>query len=76
MKLKEFIEGMEIISRYYKRGNHYNLGAEHDVIYLYPTDSLISRPDVEKLHKLGWLQDGCDPSKGEYHPGESWQARV
>ena len=68
MNLKNFTDGIAIISRYYEKQDGYHIGAEHDTFYMYATDRPIPPPDVEALHKLGWFQEGVD----EYDPAEGW----
>ena len=77
MNLKNFIEGISILSNYYdNQEGGYHLGAEHDTIYLYSTGKPLSTSDVCRMHELGWWQDDCDSDKGEYDQDSSWCAFV
>ena len=77
MKLDTFLEGLEILQPHYSDPNGYHLGAEHDVIYAYPTDIPLSVASVTKMCELGWHQEdvatGDDGFKPEhYDPSEGW----
>ena len=77
MNLSDCIQGLTILQRYFKRGDGYHLGAEHDVMYVSPTDSPLSNEDVQKMYDLGWFQSGIDHEEGgQYDPEESWKAFV
>lgn len=73
MNLKNFIAGLLTLQPYYKDGDGYHIGAEHDQFYAYPTDRPLSTDDVQKMRDLGWFQ----PEQGEgedYDPNEGWSA--
>ena len=75
MKLGEFIDGLNILRPYYKDGDGYHIGAEHDVFYAYKTERPLSDEDVKKMVELGWFQeDGIHEGEGEYSPDEGWSA--
>jgi hypothetical protein len=61
MKTSAIIEGLQILSKYYEPHDGYHNGAEHDVLYAYPTTRRVDRPDVEQLVKLGWIQERPAP---------------
>ena len=75
MNLKEFREVLDILTPYYKDQAGYHLGADHDVIYLYATDSPVSESDVKKLFELGAGQEGIDGFE-DYDPEEGWYVFV
>jgi len=56
MNLKNFLDGINIIRKYYDDQNGYHLGAEHDQFYLYETDRFVSEKDQSLLRELGWFQ--------------------
>lgn len=82
MKLSQFIEGLQILKPYYKDGDDYHLGAEHDVFYAYGTERPLSAPDVVRMLELGWFQeDAPRDDEGEftaenYDPEKGWAAFV
>lgn len=73
MRLSSFVEGVEILSKYYKSLDGHHMGADHDIIYLCETDKIINDKDVFRLWELGFFQEGLDE---EYDPEESWQCYV
>lgn len=79
MKINDFIEGIQILSKYYDKPNGYHIGAEHDVFYVYSTDRQVATEDLNKLCELGWFQDADTGDEDEfkpehYDPEEGWQA--
>lgn len=60
MKTKNIIEGLQVLETYRESPEGFNLGAEHDVIYAYPTDYNMSRKDILKMIELGWHQESLD----------------
>ena len=78
MDLKRFIDGIEIIRRYYNKPDGHHISAEHDAFFLYPTDRLLSADDLAAVVALGWLQEGVDFDEAKddltaaYMPGEGW----
>lgn len=80
MKLSDIIKGLQTLAPYYTDPEGYHTAAEHDVLYAYPTDRPLSRPDVEKMVALGWFQeeveipDGGDFQADHYDPEEGWAA--
>lgn len=75
MNLKNFLEGVAIISKYYDNPEGYHIGADNDQIYLYATDNAITEEDISTLRDLGWFQPevGTDD---EYSPGDGWSSWV
>lgn len=80
MKTTCIIEGLNIFAKYYTKPDGYNVGAEHDVIYAYATDNVISEEDLNRLVELGWHQEvdtGDDDFEAKhYDPEEGWSAYV
>ena len=84
MKTVEIIEGLTILQKYRTSQAGYNVGAEHDVLYAYATDTPVSPEDLARLIELGWFQDtdfGDDEETGDfaakhYDPDESWECFV
>jgi len=74
MKINDFVEGIQILQKYYDDSNGFHLGADHDIIYLYSTDNPLSEEDVKRLHELGFFQEGYDNETGEYGPDDGWCA--
>jgi hypothetical protein len=80
VKLGDFIGGLTTLRPYYKDGDGYHLGAEHDVFYAYATDRPLSPNDVQRMRDLGWFQsevdDDDDGNHGQYDPEGTWSAFV
>lgn len=82
MNTKNLIEGLLLLDNYRNEQHGYNLGAEHDVIYAYPTDKRLSDEDAQKMIDLGWIQEHDDRdyegdmTLEEYREDEAWQAFV
>lgn len=77
MNLQRFMEGIDILKDYYDDTSGYHLGAEHDQIYLYPTDRPIVEADLQRLTDLGWFQDEVPGDLPEsYDPESSWSCYV
>ena len=74
MDLGSFVAGVEIIRKYYSVQDGHHLAAEHDQIYLYPTDHPMSDEDIAVVKDHGWFQD--DVSGDEYDPTSSWSCYV
>lgn len=77
MILSKFIEGLNILRKYYKEDG-YKICAEHDIFYAYSTDSPLSPEDLQKMIDLGWFQEGLSSgdefAASDYDPGEGWAA--
>lgn len=73
MRIRDFIAGLEILKPYYG-DNDYQLGAEHDIIYLYPTERPLTPEDVKRMRELGWFQEGHSEEPDYYSQDESWSA--
>jgi hypothetical protein len=79
MRLTDLIEGLDIFKTYFDDTTGYHVGAEHDVIYVFPTDRPVSEEDVERLIALDWHQEDveiededADFSPEHYSPDETW----
>ena len=76
MSTRELIEGLNILSKYTE--DKYNIGAEHDVIYFYPTSLPLSDEDLKEIIRLGWHQEyderdySEDFSVSHYRQDETW----
>ena len=75
MQLTKFMAGLEILKPYYNDGE-YALGADHDVIYLYPTKRPLTPDDVARMRELGFFQEGHSEEPDYYDPESSWWAFV
>jgi hypothetical protein len=76
MNLKDFTSGLAIITKYYDNPDGYHIGADNDVIYIYPSDNPMSSGDVATLRTLGFYQDGDNGENTGYKSWESWRANV
>lgn len=79
MRLNDFLQGITILQKYYNNPNGFHLGADHDVIYLYGTDSPLTEEDFKRLTDLGWTQFGwvnTDNDYSLYNAEESWVANI
>jgi hypothetical protein len=78
-KMNEVIEGLKILQKYFDE-NWYNLGADHEVIYVYETKKPVEKQDIIKLIELGWDQDvsikGDEFAEEDYDPRESWKVSL
>lgn len=82
MTINQLINGAAIFKKYFEDPDGYHIAAEHDQIFVYPTDFPISGEDLFELRKGGWFQedvhsDEDDPSSIEgclhtYAPREGW----
>ena len=54
MKLSNFIAGLEILRSHFNEDS-YDIGAEHDIIYVYSTDTPLTHEEVVKMIELGWF---------------------
>lgn len=76
MKLSQFIEGLQILQRYYDHDN-YCLGAEHDQLFLYATNKPLNEYDFNRLIDLGWFQPDQESKLYDYYDQEkSWSLFV
>ena len=69
MKLSNFIDGIEILRKYYDGNDGYHIGAEHDQFFMYATSTKIPETDIARLKELGWNQE-----TEEYDENEAWYA--
>lgn len=72
MKFDDFIEGLDILKKYFINTSGYHIGAEHNTFYVNATDDPVSEFDYNYLKKLGWLQN----NKLVYTQSESWYCYV
>jgi len=74
MKLSNLIEGLQILSKYYRDdGSH--IGAEHDELYAYETHRRLEPDDVDRMAELGWIQHDVNWEGPEsYDQTASWVA--
>ena len=59
MKLSNFIEGLKTLQPYYKEGDGYEIGAEHDQFYAFQTERALTPDDVQRCAIL----DGFNRSR-------------
>ena len=82
MTTQNLIDGLLILKPHYKKPDGYNIGADHDVVYGYPTKKPLPPEDVKKMIDLGWNQEYSDRDYNkdfaveDYRPDESWHAYV
>ncbi len=76
MNLRNFRTGLDILAKYYNDPDGYHLAAEHDQIFLYPTDKLVSHDHVKQLRELDWFQPVASGADGEYDFSEGWSCYV
>jgi hypothetical protein len=75
MKLNKFLEGLAVLRPHWKDPDGHHLGADHDVIYAYATDTPLSETELARLAELGWFQQ--DVADGDpYSPEDGWSAYV
>lgn len=75
MKLKNVIEGIEILRPHYLDPDGFNITAMSEQIVLFSTGEPLSEDEVKKLKDLGWCQDVTNP-QAPYDPAELWIALV
>lgn len=81
MTLENFMKGLHILKPHYAKPDGHHLGAEHDQIYMYTTDTPVSADDVADLLGLGFFQpdvryEGDERTVADYDPAEGWSAYV
>ncbi len=83
MNVQNLVAGLAILQPYYDKPGGYHIGAEHDVIYAYPTNKPLPIEDIQKMIDLEWFQEEADYESGtedfsvkHYDPHESWTAYV
>jgi hypothetical protein len=79
VRTRDIIEGLTILEKYHDKAGGFNCGAEHDVLYAYPTDKPVKKKDLDRLIKLGWRQHEVDTGEDDfaakhYDPAEGWSA--
>jgi hypothetical protein len=74
--MSAIIEGLQILSKYFKGGDGYHCGAEHDEFTVWRTDMPIEPVDLARLCELGWIQSGKagneDFAPKHYDPKDGW----
>ncbi len=77
MMLKNLLEGIAILSKYYDDPDEQNVGAEHDEFIMFPTDNGLNEEDYNTLVGLGWDQPDVENDDHDfdlYDLEESWVA--
>jgi hypothetical protein len=72
MLLNDILAGIDILKNHYAVPNWFHMEAEHDMIYMSATDEPLLQANVERLHQLGWCQEGVELP--DYEPTEPWVA--
>lgn len=77
MGLKNLLDGIEILRKYYNNPDGYNMAAEHDIFYMYSTDRPIINDDLMTLISLDWIQEENVDENGDftienYSSDEGW----
>ena len=78
MTLRNFILGLDIIRAHYDDPDGYHLGAEHDTIYVYPTDTPLNSEEAKAVCELGFFQEDAEVPDDKdfgpeyYDPEEGW----
>lgn len=80
VKTSAIIEGLKILHTYHD-GHDDTTGADHDVIFSYPTGIAMPPEAVAKMVELGWSQDFKEMynrkfEPGDYDPQEGWRCYV
>ena len=57
---KNIIEGMQILLPKYKNPDGYHTAAEHDVFYMYETDTPLTDEEQARMEELGWRRSDSD----------------
>jgi hypothetical protein len=81
MTLDNFLKGLQILRPHYDKPDGYHLGAEHDQIYIYATNTQVSADDVAELLNLGFFQPdvrykGEEPTVADYDSTVGWSVFV
>ena len=74
--MSDVIKGLKYLAEYFD-DDGYHISAEHDTIYVYPTDRPLPQAVVRWMIDLGWLQPDAEGDDDEfkaenYDPEESW----
>ena len=79
--LSKFIRALQIFQKYYDKDG-FDIGAEHDQLYVYPTNKPLSEEDLKTVVVLGWFQpdvvaaDEDEFKPSDYNPYEGWSAHL
>lgn len=74
MNTRDFLAGIGILLPYYKNPDGYNMGSDHDQVYMFAPDRPLTDEDVKKMHDLGWCQ--LKTPEGTYNQEETWTAYI
>jgi len=80
MKMKNFVDGLNILRPYFDDPDGYHIGSEHDQFYVYQTNHPLTPEDVAKMRALGWFQpdaripDEPEGAEAPYNPEDGWSA--
>lgn len=78
MNLKGMVNAISIAREFYEQPDGYHLNAEHDQIWLAPTDRPMPPDAVAAMIAAGWHQEhgerdyGKDMTVSDYRADESW----
>lgn len=75
MRLSQFISGLQILLPHYNGGDGYAIGAEHDQVYAFATDTPLSESEVQQMRGLGWSQP-ANEEDDPYDAQEGWSTCV
>ena len=78
MNTLNFMTGLSILMKYKTNPDGYNIGADHDIIYVWATEKPVSEIDLARLYDLSWFQNVENDKDGNpiYNIEESWKAFV
>lgn len=56
MHNKNFVEGINIISKYIPETETFSIGADHDILWFGDYNWVTNKEDVQRLLELGWFE--------------------
>ncbi len=77
-KSADLVKAIQILDKYRDKPGGYDIGGEHDVIFLYPPEKEISKEDIQALIDAGLHQEHDERDYDEemvvtdYRNDESW----
>lgn len=74
MTFDKVLRGLEIARAHFTDQSGHHIGAEHDELYIWKTDTPFTDAEVAEMRELGWFQP--DVSGDAYDPEQSWMAYV
>lgn len=74
MAFDKVLRALEITRPHFTDPSGYHLGAEHDEIYIWKTDTPLSEAEVAEMRALGWEQP--DAAGDAYDPEQSWMRHI